>query len=172
MTRGEDQPEPELATLCSRATEITTRMRRDADVLVDVHHGFSAVLNRVVPLCAAAARRSWSSSSASAAASPAPPPPPLHVLRVAEVSWRVGLSRSSLLRMVKDGHFPKPRHPSAHAVGWLEPEVEDWLTRRRPFDTPARAETTPAEPLGPSAAGQRGPHAAQSIAIICDETPS
>jgi hypothetical protein len=38
--------------------------------------------------------------------------------------------------MVKDRDFPKSRHRSAHAVGWLEPEVDDWLIRRPPFDAP------------------------------------
>ena len=115
----------ELAAFRSQAAEITSRIRRDADLLVGTHHEFAAALSRVIRLCAAATTSSSRTTTTSSAA-----PSPLRALRIAEVSQRVGLGRSSVWRMVKDGEFPKPRQLTSHAVGWLESEVEDWLMNR------------------------------------------
>lgn len=54
----------------------------------------------------------------------------LRILRVREVVARTGLSRSTLWRLERKGHFPARRQISAGAVGWLESEIEDFLASR------------------------------------------
>ena len=49
------------------------------------------------------------------------------LLRRAEIEQRVGLSRSSLYRLMRSGQFPKPVQIGERAVRWLESEINDWL---------------------------------------------
>lgn len=50
------------------------------------------------------------------------------ILRAGDVSDRTGLSRITIWRKVRAGDFPAPRQLGAHSIGWLESEVDDWLT--------------------------------------------
>lgn len=52
------------------------------------------------------------------------------ILRRKQVEARTGLSRSSIYDGVKAGTFPAPVRLGARAVGWIESEVNDWLTSR------------------------------------------
>lgn len=52
------------------------------------------------------------------------------ILRLPEVKARCGLSRSTIYSRVADGGFPKPINLGPRAVGWVEQEIEDWLTRQ------------------------------------------
>ncbi|RRQ21971.1 helix-turn-helix transcriptional regulator [Thiohalobacter thiocyanaticus] len=52
------------------------------------------------------------------------------VLRLPVVKARTGLSRSTIYLRVNEGTFPKPISLGARAVGWLESEIEDWLTQQ------------------------------------------
>lgn len=52
------------------------------------------------------------------------------ILRLPAVKSRTGLSRSTIYLRVSDGTFPRPVSLGARAVGWVEAEVETWLTRR------------------------------------------
>ncbi len=52
------------------------------------------------------------------------------ILRRRQVSARTGLSRSSIYAKITEGTFPRPIALGARAVGWLEDEVEAWLTAR------------------------------------------
>ncbi len=54
----------------------------------------------------------------------------MRVLRASEVEQRVGLSRTTIWRLERTGEFPSRRRLGANAVGWLEQEVEDWITSR------------------------------------------
>jgi predicted DNA-binding transcriptional regulator AlpA len=54
----------------------------------------------------------------------------VRVLRASEVEQRVGLSRTTIWRLERTGEFPSRRRLGANAVGWLEQEVEDWITSR------------------------------------------
>ena len=47
-----------------------------------------------------------------------------------EVEARVGLGRSSLYRMMRDGTFPEPLKVGARAVRWPASEIEDWMSKR------------------------------------------
>ena len=54
----------------------------------------------------------------------------MRVLRLDEVVARVGLSKSTLWRYIKDGYFPKPIKLGPRATGWIEQEIEDWISSR------------------------------------------
>jgi prophage regulatory protein len=52
------------------------------------------------------------------------------VLRLPAVKSRIGLSRSMIYDLVSKGSFPSPISLGPRAVGWLESEVDAWLSRR------------------------------------------
>lgn len=52
------------------------------------------------------------------------------ILRLPAVKARTGLSRSTIYLRVSEGSFPAPVSLGDRAVGWIEAEVNDWLTRR------------------------------------------
>jgi len=54
------------------------------------------------------------------------------LLSVNEVSEMIGLSRTTIWRMEKAGNFPTRRHLSARRIGWLEADIEAWITTRSP----------------------------------------
>ena len=56
---------------------------------------------------------------------------PPRILRLPEVTARVGLGRSSVWRMVQNSEFPQPIRLSKRAVGWLDQEVDSWLNSRK-----------------------------------------
>ena len=135
----------ELTALRKRAGEIIVRIRREADLLADVHHELADLLTAIGPLCLAPTQQSSSSSpsrsstttaGASSSSANVDLGPRLALLRIDAVVARLGLSRSQVWRMVKEGRFPKPRRLSTRAVAWLEPEVSAWIGARPAFDGP------------------------------------
>ena len=63
--------------------------------------------------------------------------PALTIIRRKQVEARTGLSRSSIYARLRrnpkrpgdyDPTFPKPIYVGAKAVGWIEAEIEAWLT--------------------------------------------
>lgn len=52
------------------------------------------------------------------------------ILRLRDVLRFVGLSRSSLYRLVAAGDFPQPVPLGARTIGWVGAEIDDWLTKR------------------------------------------
>jgi len=52
------------------------------------------------------------------------------VLRLPLVKARTGLSRSTIYLRIAEGTFPKPVSLGDRAVGWLESEIESWLSSR------------------------------------------
>jgi prophage regulatory protein len=52
------------------------------------------------------------------------------ILRLPAVKTRTGLSRSSIYLRVAECTFPKPISLGARAVGWLESEVDEWVSKR------------------------------------------
>ena len=52
------------------------------------------------------------------------------VLRLPAVKARTGLSRSTIYLRVSQGVFPAPVSLGGRAVGWIEAEVNAWLTAR------------------------------------------
>lgn len=55
---------------------------------------------------------------------------PIRILRLPQVCDVTGLCRSMIYLMEADQRFPKRVKIGVRAVGWLEKEVEAWLTRR------------------------------------------
>jgi prophage regulatory protein len=47
-----------------------------------------------------------------------------------EVQMALGVSSSTLWRMVARGEFPKQTEISAGRVGWLASDVADWIAKR------------------------------------------
>ncbi len=52
------------------------------------------------------------------------------ILRFPAVQQRVSLSRASLYRLIKLGKFPKPVSLGGRAVGFVESEIENWISTR------------------------------------------
>ena len=55
------------------------------------------------------------------------------ILRLPAVKARTGLSRSSIYSKIASGEFPVPIRlggAQSRAVGFLESEIDDWLSRR------------------------------------------
>lgn len=52
------------------------------------------------------------------------------IIRRRQVEARTGLARSTIYERVKSGSFPAPISLGAKAVGWVESEVDAWLTRQ------------------------------------------
>lgn len=52
----------------------------------------------------------------------------LTILRRKQVEARIGLSRSTIYERIKAGTFPAPISLGAKSVGWLESEVDAWLS--------------------------------------------
>jgi prophage regulatory protein len=50
------------------------------------------------------------------------------ILRLPAVKARTGLSRSTIYLRVSEGRFPRPVSLGTRAVGWLESDLEAWLS--------------------------------------------
>jgi prophage regulatory protein len=53
------------------------------------------------------------------------------ILRLKELTCIVGLSRSSIYRLVSLGMFPAPIKIGVSAVGWDSADIDSWLTERK-----------------------------------------
>lgn len=73
------------------------------------------------------------------------------ILRLRHVLDRTGLSRSALYRLHASGSFPRRVQLAARSVGWLECDVDAWLSSRvtasKPAGTPPRPAPEPPAPL-------------------------
>lgn len=54
----------------------------------------------------------------------------MRILRLPEVSWATGLSRSTIYRLVRSGTFPQSVALTARTIGWRIDEVEAWIAAR------------------------------------------
>ena len=52
------------------------------------------------------------------------------ILRLPAVKARTGLSRSTIYLRISDGRFPKPISLGGRAVGWIDAEINDWLSQQ------------------------------------------
>ena len=52
------------------------------------------------------------------------------ILRMKEVSARIGLCKAMVYRLQKQGNFPKSVKLGQRATGWYEHEIEAWLAAR------------------------------------------
>lgn len=52
------------------------------------------------------------------------------ILRLPTVITHTGLSRSSIYLRISEDRFPKPISLGGRAVGWIETEINDWLSQQ------------------------------------------
>ena len=55
---------------------------------------------------------------------------PARIIRFHQVQARTGLSRSTIYRRLAGGSFPRPVQLGARAVGWIEEEVDEWISKQ------------------------------------------
>jgi prophage regulatory protein len=67
---------------------------------------------------------------APAAFEPTPPSAPIRILRLAQVIDMTGLGKTKIYELQAQGRFPMSVRITAHSVGWVEEEVQAWLSRR------------------------------------------
>ena len=53
------------------------------------------------------------------------------IWNVRTITAKTGISRSTLYKYVKDGHFPRQRKLGPRRVGWLASEVRSWMIALR-----------------------------------------
>lgn len=93
-------------------------------------------------------------------------------LRLKEIRQRIGLSHSTIYRMMKDGTFPPSLSLGARTSVWLEGEVEAWISTPQPEER--EAWTPPPPPvrrvgekkLPPLVPNEKGAEAAARIAGV------
>lgn len=52
------------------------------------------------------------------------------ILRIRELTQRVGLGRSTIYQLMSAGDFPRPLQLSPASVGWRIEEVDEWIESR------------------------------------------
>jgi prophage regulatory protein len=57
------------------------------------------------------------------------------ILRIHQVTELVGVSKPTIYRWMKAGHFPRRIRLGGNSVGWFEHEVQDWLSQARKMRT-------------------------------------
>ena len=68
------------------------------------------------------------------------------ILRMREVMQRIGLSRSTIYKLMENDDFPRPMKLGSQAIGWRDADVEAWIESRllSPLGRPeARRRTRP-----------------------------
>jgi prophage regulatory protein len=63
---------------------------------------------------------------------------PIHILRLTQVIERTGLKKTKIYELQSEGQFPMRVKITAHAVGWIEHEVQAWLAGRIAKNNPLR----------------------------------
>ena len=54
----------------------------------------------------------------------------MKILRLKDVINRTGLSRATIYRQMKKGHFPNAIKISQRAIGWIESEIDEWIMQK------------------------------------------
>lgn len=54
----------------------------------------------------------------------------LSILRLPAVKARTGLARSTIYLQVSEGTFPKPIALGPRAVGWVDSQIDEWISQR------------------------------------------
>lgn len=52
------------------------------------------------------------------------------IIRLPDVKSRTGLAVSSIYSKIDTGDFPEPISLGARSVGWLEDEIDAWISKR------------------------------------------
>jgi prophage regulatory protein len=62
------------------------------------------------------------------------------IVRLDVLLDRTGLSRSSIYRKMNDGSFPMRLQIGIHSSGWLESEINRWISNPMGFDQQLEAD--------------------------------
>ena len=54
----------------------------------------------------------------------------MRIMRLKEVMNTTGLGRSSIYKLMSEGRFPRSVSLHARASGWVDEEIEAWVTER------------------------------------------
>ena len=54
----------------------------------------------------------------------------MRTIRLHDVERKVGLKRSTIYALAKQGLFPQPIKLSVRASAWVESQIDDWLRER------------------------------------------
>jgi prophage regulatory protein len=52
----------------------------------------------------------------------------MKILNASEVAERTSISTSHLRRLARDGKFPKPMKITENRSGWLQSDVDEWIS--------------------------------------------
>ena len=52
------------------------------------------------------------------------------ILRMRDVIKRIGLSRSTIYKLMENNDFPKPMKLGSQAIGWRDADIEEWIQKR------------------------------------------
>ena len=52
------------------------------------------------------------------------------ILRLPDVKKYTGLSRSTIYLRIAQGNFPKQLSLGGRSIGWLQSEIEEWLSNK------------------------------------------
>jgi prophage regulatory protein len=63
----------------------------------------------------------------------------IQILRLPQVCARTGLCRSMVYQLEAAQRFPRRIKIGVRAVGWIEDEVQEWLTQRMEHSRGSRA---------------------------------
>lgn len=108
----------QLTHLHGRATELSVRLLRDAELLAATQTEMATLVARL-----------WERPVSLPPTQPAAQTQP-HIIRLPEVCRVVGLSRSTVWKMASERRFPVPRRLGGRSVGWLSTEVDAWMASR------------------------------------------
>ena len=53
----------------------------------------------------------------------------MRLLRIKRVCEKVGIARSTIYQYMQDNRFPKNHKLKGRCVGWLEAEIDDWISQ-------------------------------------------
>ena len=56
----------------------------------------------------------------------------IKILRLKDVTAKTGLSRSTIYDLLSAGKFPKPIKLSQRCIGFLESDIDNWLSEKIP----------------------------------------
>lgn len=59
------------------------------------------------------------------------------LLRIDQVSDKIGVSRATIYRLQKGGDFPRSTKVHGKCVAWSEAEIDDWIKSRLMMRKPA-----------------------------------
>jgi len=54
----------------------------------------------------------------------------MRILRLKDVIGQTGLARSTIYKYIDAGSFPKPVPLGGRSVGWVESEIQGWITEK------------------------------------------